>query len=112
APFADWTAGYGLAGADAAPDASPAGDGFTNLQKFAFGLNPNVPAASLADVSRDGDLLVLRWNQRTGGGIDYTVESSATLASESWTEIPGATPAVMGAPDVTPPAGYERVEWT
>ncbi|HLS28192.1 MAG TPA: hypothetical protein VK041_06040, partial [Opitutales bacterium] len=110
--FSDWASGYGLAGADAAPDASPAGDGFTNLQKFAFGLNPTVPAASLADVSRDGDLLVLRWNQRAGGGIDYVVETSDSLAADSWTVIPDAEPSVMSTPDVTPPAGYERVEWT
>ncbi len=110
--FEDWAASFGLEGDDAAPDANPAGDGFRNLEKFAFGADPTVPTATLVDFIPEGDTLTLRWNQRADGSAEYTVESSTDLDAESWETVPGAEPEVMADPDVTPPDGYERVEWT
>lgn len=110
--FELWAGGFGLSGPDADPAASPAGDGFTNLDKFAFGLNPTEPAASLAQVSKDGTQLILRWNRSTDTGITYAIQANSALDEGSWTAVPDAAPSVMAEPDVTPPAGYERVEWT
>lgn len=110
--FETWTSDYGLTGADAEMDANPSGDGFSNLAKFAFGGDPTAPTAALAEVSREGDPLVLRWNRRTGSGVRYVIENSATLGSGTWRVVRDANPVVVVTPDVQPPAGYERVEWT
>jgi hypothetical protein len=38
-PISDWYAANGLTGADATPEATPAGDGIPNLLKFAFNMD-------------------------------------------------------------------------
>lgn len=40
--YSNWAADYGLTGDDASPDAVLQADRLSNLQKFAFGMNPNV----------------------------------------------------------------------
>lgn len=108
--FGEWAAGFDLTGDDATPEANPAGDGFTNLEKFSFGVNPNVFVMSLADVSQSGEFLFLRWNRSNDSGISYQIDRSTDLVG--WLLLEGASPSVMAIPDVTPPAGYERVEWS
>lgn len=39
--LAGWFTANGLTGADAAPEANPAGDGISNLLKYAFNMDPN-----------------------------------------------------------------------
>ena len=39
--FAQWLQSYGLTGVAAQPEAAPAGDGISNLLKYAFNLDPN-----------------------------------------------------------------------
>ena len=41
--FPDYVAGHGLTGNDALPDADPNGDGITNIEAYAFRLNPAGP---------------------------------------------------------------------
>ncbi len=106
--FADWASSFGLTGADAEPDANPSGDGFTNTQKFAFGIDPTVAVSALAEVEGDAETLVLRWNELDGAGITYVIETRSSLTDGDWEEVSGATPVVVdGAPD-----GYTRFEWT
>ncbi len=108
--FEDWAASHGLSGDDAATDADPDGDGFTNVQEFAFGTNPTEPDGSLAQVGGDTTTLTLRWNRSEEPGIVYVIEKSDALAD--WSPVEDATPVVMDDPDATPPEGYERVEWS
>jgi T5SS/PEP-CTERM-associated repeat protein/autotransporter-associated beta strand protein len=108
--FGEWVAGYDLTGEDATPEANPAGDGFTNLAKFAFGVNPNLSVPSLADVSQSGESLVLRWNRSNDSEIFYQIDKSTNLVD--WSRLQGASPSLMAVPDVTPPNGYERFEWS
>ncbi len=42
-PFVDWAAAAGLSGANAAPEADPDADGFSNLAEFVFGSSPTAP---------------------------------------------------------------------
>jgi ELWxxDGT repeat protein len=42
AAYGSWAAANGLTGANNGPNQDPDGDSLTNLQEFAFGLNPNV----------------------------------------------------------------------
>jgi T5SS/PEP-CTERM-associated repeat protein len=108
--FGDWAGSYGLSGEAAAPGSDPDGDGFTNLQEFAFGTHPAQATASLFHVSRNGSQLVLRWNRSLDAGVSYQIETSTGLVN--WAPVAGAQPTVMATPDQTPPAGYERVEWS
>jgi hypothetical protein len=54
--YSQWVAFHGLGGSDAAPSASPARDGLTNLVKFATGLNPFSPAAQSAFFKPETDV--------------------------------------------------------
>ncbi len=86
--FARWAAGFGLTGADAAPEADPEGDGLANLQEYAYQLNPTGrdtqgwPKGSLLrealGVFREVDYLTVTYRQRKGGAgnpaVDYIVD--------------------------------------
>lgn len=109
--FTEWAATYELSGGDALPDADPDGDGLTNLQEFAFGTDPTTPVASLLQLSREGDHLLIRWNRRADGLVDYSLKKTMAFDSGSWNAIADATPAVMENPDPLPFPGYERVEY-
>lgn len=72
-----------------APDACPAGDGVTNLMKYATGLNPNKPCGSVTELAireEDGKkYLVLSWPVNTEAtDVTFSVESSADL--KTWAE--------------------------
>lgn len=72
-----------------APDACPAGDGVTNLMKYATGLNPNKPCGSVTELTireEDGKkYLVLSWPVNTEAtDVTFSVESSADL--KTWAE--------------------------
>jgi DNA/RNA endonuclease G (NUC1) len=72
---------YGLTGADADPAADPDGDGYTNEQEYAFGLDPTAPGGSLTQQTTENGQLVVRYLQRTG--VDYVVDTSVDL--QQWT---------------------------
>lgn len=72
-----------------APDACPAGDGVTNLMKYATGLDPNKPCGSVTELTireEDGKkYLVLSWPVNTEAtDVTFSVESSADL--KTWAE--------------------------
>lgn len=87
-PLQTWAAGQGLTGPAAEANAMPHGDGVPNLVKFALGLPGNSPAASsalpsaaLAPVTAE---LEFQFHRATDN-VRYVVESSTTLAPDSWT---------------------------
>jgi len=59
----------------------PDGDGFLNLDEFLFGTLPIANTGALARLEKTGSGLVLRWNQRAGGGSVYVLQESTTLAN-------------------------------
>ncbi len=64
------------------PAADPDGDGFSNLEEFAFGGDPLVPDASLIEprLERTGDSWILAVRQRTNAsGLTITPLATATL---------------------------------
>ncbi len=88
-PLQTWAANHGLTGPDAEANATPHGDGVPNLVKFALGLPGNSPAApsalptaALVPVTAE---LEFQFHRATDD-VRYVVESSTTLAPDSWTE--------------------------
>lgn len=71
------------------PDACPAGDGVTNLMKYATGLNPSKPCGSVTELAIREEAgkkyLVLSWPVNTEAtDVTFSVESSADL--KAWAE--------------------------
>ena len=112
-------ANLGTASAEgtAADDANPSGDGITNLEKFAFGLDPGVASRRRVEISGstlvarglpvvsqgwqgDAERRVLRFVRRTGNaaeGIVYVPQFSADLAG--WADATDAPLVVAGDAD-------------
>jgi autotransporter-associated beta strand protein len=87
----------------------PDNDGFTNLEEFLFGTNPQTNTGTLTQLTQVGSNLHIRWNERATGAA-YTLQESVTLAENPW-PASGATPVVSG--DQTGvPADYTRKEAT
>ncbi|RLT31087.1 MAG: M6 family metalloprotease domain-containing protein [Chloroflexi bacterium] len=97
AGFSSWARDYGLTGDDARPEATPSGDGVSNLLKYAFGLDPSVaqsgpgrhlepgvgtsglPDVRLAVPGAAASLRVEYVRRREPSGIHYSVEFSGDL---------------------------------
>lgn len=98
--FAAWQASQFGANASnaqiAGASASPAGDGVSNLLKYAFGLDPFTPsAASMPAAALDSGSLAITYNQvLSATDITYTVQWSADLVS--WSNA-GVTEQVIGS---------------
>lgn len=78
-----------------APDACPAGDGVTNLMKYATGLDPNKPCGSVTKlvIREEGGkkYLVLSWPVNPEAtDVAFTVESSSDL--KSWVDEGAVAP--------------------
>lgn len=102
-PFETWASGLpvGQRGANQ----TPMGDGVTNLEKFAFNLNPLAPdvrhltvganmTAGLPGGAYTGGVLRIEFLRRkatTNPGITYTAQFGSDLGG--WTDIPVGTPA-------------------
>jgi len=110
--FTTWADSHGLGGAFMDIGASPAGDGFTNLAKFAFGLDPTRPASALVQARDAAGSLTLRWNHSRRMGIRHRIERNTTPAAGGWSALTDAVPVIMANPDVEAPAGFDRVEWS
>lgn len=67
----------------------PDTDGFTNLQEFLFGTDPQANTATLTPLTQSSGNLIIRWNQRDGAAT-YELQSSSTLAAP-WSDITGTT---------------------
>lgn len=109
-----WRYGYfgtTLAVGDAADDASPAGDGISNLMKYAFDLDPQVSETGrLPQWSRlpGGEFVMDFLPPASAQGIRYEAEWSTTLQPDEWFPIPetGTAPWHSFA---MPSAGLERM---
>jgi len=103
--YIDWAAANGLSGSDQEPTAILRPDGLTNLQKFAYGLDPNLSAFNPLEFTMDGELTVpgiptlhnfaspgapdafravfIRRKDHEAANLTYTVHFSADL--KQWT---------------------------
>ena len=107
-PIESWGSGFGLSGADAGPNADPDGDGFSNAQEYAFGLNPTSAAGNPAVLSQGSSQVKLTFLQKETGGITYAVKSASSLSGGFTNSV---TP--QEAADQTGvPTGYRRYEAT
>ncbi len=84
----------------------PDSDGFTNLQEYLFGSNPNLSDGSLVSMTSSGGNLVLNWLQLETGST-YTLKESTLLSVGSWTT--SAFVPVLGS-QTGVPTDYDR--WT
>ena len=98
-PYAGWksqhfTAGQLLTPAISSDTASPAGDGISNLLKYALGLDPNaaysistvLPYSQLSSVSGTNYLTLTFTRNPNAADLTYTVEVTSDL-TQSWTAI-------------------------
>ena len=96
--FAQWQAAnfnaQQIAAGLAADNASPSGDGVSNLLKYALGLDPNIPVggSALVNVTRKAsNALQLTFTRDAGEkDIDYVVEATGDLsaiATNGWTTM-------------------------
>jgi len=96
--YESWAAGFGLTGADADPAADPDGDLVSNQREYAFGLDPT-SAASLTPVTAGLDQTAgtFTYTRRNPAltGLSYSVETSTTLETGSWTPDTGAVQTVV-----------------
>jgi hypothetical protein len=80
--------------ANAAYNANPAGDGISNLLKYATGMNPavasNEPPAT-ASLNADRTHVILTFYRIADPALTYTVEATDDLATGTWAAVPGGT---------------------
>lgn len=85
----------------------PDNDGFTNLQEFLFGTDPQTNTGTLTSLTQSGGNLIIRWNQRDSGAT-YQLQQGTTLAETPW---PASAIAPANSADQTGlPASYTRKE--
>ena len=91
ADFAGWMAGFPSVPQDQRdPLDNPAADGWNNLLKYAFGMDPSTVDYSRAPgAENDGDNLVLRYHvNETATDVSITPVFSVSLAEGSWNPVP------------------------
>ena len=91
--YSNWIVSFGIAGADAAPEANAEGDYFSNILDYALGRYPNLTESiefnqlALSGAIEDNQS-VLRWRQRVGSamqGLSYSIEHSEDI--ENWSPM-------------------------
>ncbi len=108
-PLADYLGGFGLAGANAAGNADPDGDGMDNNAELAFGTDPTNGASRAATLATGTGTIKLVYLQRNSG-VTYTVKSFTDLSTPFDS---GGTPVTPTATDPQPAgirAGYTQYE--
>jgi hypothetical protein len=110
--FDSWASSQGLTGPSALPAAILANDGFSNLQKYAWGLNPTTNyapgSAGLPQVNKQTvgglDYLSLSFNG-TATDVKYVVQGTSDLTLP-WTDLqtypPGTAPGTVTVRDTQP----------
>jgi endonuclease G len=107
-PIESWGSEFGLSGSNAGANADPDGDGFSNAQEYAFGLNPTNAAGNPAVLSQGSSQVKLTFLQKETGGVTYAVKSASSLSGGFTNSV---TP--QEATDQTGvPTGYKRYEAT
>jgi autotransporter-associated beta strand protein len=97
-PYDTWVALYQPGFTNSLSTQDQDGDGLTNQQEFAYGLNPksgssvNPIIAGLNNANGD-----FSFSRNINSGLTYKVWSSVDLAT--WTERPGAIQTLTGSPD-------------
>ena len=103
--FASWASGLSLSGPNASLSASPAGDGVSNLMKYALGLNPNQFCIKPTDgtnpglplVGTDATYLTLIYQKDTAKtDISYLVEAGTDMTSWSNSNVTEVTTGTNG----------------
>jgi hypothetical protein len=107
-PIESWADGFGLSGSGASSSADPDGDGWSNAQEYAFGLNPTNRGGSLASLTQSTNQVKLTFLQKDTGGITYAVKAATSLVGGFTNSI---TPQ-LSADTNGVPAGYKRYEAT
>ncbi|MCX6865917.1 MAG: hypothetical protein NTV46_06800, partial [Verrucomicrobia bacterium] len=89
--FANWLASY-FSPAELAnpllgdPDSTPAGDGLTNLLKYALGLAPRTPATTGITLAKSGGNWLFTYRRPASrADLIYSVEVTPTLSPAAWT---------------------------
>jgi autotransporter-associated beta strand protein len=83
----------------------PDHDGFSNLEEFLFGTDPEASTATLTEVTQSGSGLIVRWIQRDSGA-SYLLQQGTTLAETPW---PASDVTPTNAPDQSAVlTGYTR----
>jgi regulation of enolase protein 1 (concanavalin A-like superfamily) len=87
---------FGISGnsGNAADTANPAGDGISNLLKYATGMNPAVTSGAppaTAALSADKTHMILTFYRIADPGLTYTVEATDDLVTGTWAPVPNGT---------------------
>ena len=96
--YSDWTNGF-VGFTSTAPAADPDGDGLTNQQEYAFGLNPTLGASvNPITVPFQRSSGTFSYTRRVPAltGLGYVIATSTTLTAGSWANDTGAVQAVTG----------------
>ncbi len=103
--FESWASSQGLSGAQAAPDVDSDGDGWTNAQEFAFGLNPQTAGGRLVEIGQDANGRV-RITFLRREDLTYTIRLATALESG----FTGTLSSTESADQTNKPADYTRHE--
>ena len=104
-----WAAGYALEGNAALSDADPDGDGLTNQQEYAFGMNPTASSPGLVSSASVGGQLVVTFLTREN--LSYAVQSTSNLATTAFADNADIL-IETGPTEPAPPAGYIRKKFS
>lgn len=112
--FEGWIAGRLPSGTPSGrrlENSDPDGDGLPNLVEYALGSDAGDGASrSSVELSNANGVPVLRSLRCSSDSrLGFVVETSATLAADSWTPVPPSATEVADPP-TSPPAGYRWME--
>ena len=89
--YESWLAEHGLGEGEGGLDSNPAGDGISNLMKYALGLNPKVQASIEPELKTvlepEGEYMTLSYPRDPAATeVDFVMESS--VDAQTWSEEP------------------------
>lgn len=108
-PYDTWAAGYALQGNAALSNADPDGDGLSNQQEYAFGMNPTASSPGLVSSASVSGQLVVTFLTREN--LSYAVQSTSNLETTAFADNANIL-IETGPTEPTPPAGYIRKKFS